>query len=335
MSIRAVLALISESYPAALNDEYANHPVAQLIRTDFKNAVSDCVGETAIRYIIKASAGSGKWTTSPWAAILDPIVTSSAEGGYYPVFLFSKDFSTVSLVMGQGTSDVRKEFGARVNQILSMRAELLRQRVPEFSQGRFHTGPFDIQTASGAGGDWGITSAWGISYPLNNLPSDDVIASDIGEMLKLYHLATARGGFDLIESDDGELADPEKGKDERDLDGERRERLHNKIERLRNRKLIKKAKAFHGEICKGCGLDFLTAYGPDGKGYVEAHHLVPLSELAEDAPVSLDPRTDFTVLCANCHRMIHRLGCPSLVEFKTKINSDLIKFIKKLNSQST
>lgn len=330
MSIRSVLALISESYPAALNDEYANHPVAQLIRTDFKNAVSDCVGETAIRYIIKASAGSGKWTTSPWAAILDPIVTSSAEGGYYPVFLFSKDFSTVSLVMGQGTSDVRKEFGARVNEILSIRAELLRQRVPEFSQGRFHTGPFDIQTARGAGGDWGITSAWGVSYPLDSLPSDEIIAADVREMLKLYHIATARGGFDLIESDDGEIQDLENEKDGRYLDGQRRERLHKKIERLRNGKLIKKAKAFHGEICKGCGLDFSSAYGPGGQGYVEAHHLVPLSALTEDAPVALDPKTDFTVLCANCHRMIHRLGCPSLTEFRAKINPVFVNLIASL-----
>ena len=60
-------------------------------------------------------------------------------------------------------------------------------------------------------------------------------------------------------------------------------------------------------------------YGEMGAGYIEAHHLAPLHLLSGDGPVLINPKEDFAVLCANCHRMIHAMGCPSLEEFKTKL----------------
>ena len=54
--------------------------------------------------------------------------------------------------------------------------------------------------------------------------------------------------------------------------------------------------------CEGCGFDFADAYGLRGEGFIEVHHLVPMSVGG--------PRTtrlaDLAVLCANCHRMVHR-----------------------------
>jgi predicted HNH restriction endonuclease len=82
-----------------------------------------------------------------------------------------------------------------------------------------------------------------------------------------------------------------------------------KIERLvahfeRNPKLRAAAVAIHGTTCKACGFNFEAAYGKHGKNYIEVHHLVPVSHLAE--PSSVNPRDDLTVLCSNCHRMVHR-----------------------------
>ncbi|HUY24513.1 MAG TPA: hypothetical protein VMV09_04310 [Candidatus Saccharimonadales bacterium] len=54
-------------------------------------------------------------------------------------------------------------------------------------------------------------------------------------------------------------------------------------------------------------LEFSQRYEVLGEGYIEAHHLVPLAEVAgRPEPRILDPATDFTVVCANCHRMLHR-----------------------------
>ncbi len=80
-------------------------------------------------------------------------------------------------------------------------------------------------------------------------------------------------------------------------------RIHVRVER--NRKLAKDAKKFHGTVCKACDFDFSERYGERGQGYIEAHHLTPLSEL-HGRPTALNPKTDFTVLCSNCHAMVHR-----------------------------
>jgi hypothetical protein len=59
----------------------------------------------------------------------------------------------------------------------------------------------------------------------------------------------------------------------------------------------------HGTTCKACGFDFAKVYGSRGEGYIEVHHLRPVSSLTERTPVN--PKEDMTVLCSNCHRMIH------------------------------
>jgi len=70
---------------------------------------------------------------------------------------------------------------------------------------------------------------------------------------------------------------------------------------LKNRN---KAIDIHGTICKGCKFDFEKTYGERGKGFIEIHHLKPLSDLNEE--IEVNPEEDLVPLCSNCHRMIHR-----------------------------
>ena len=60
----------------------------------------------------------------------------------------------------------------------------------------------------------------------------------------------------------------------------------------------------HGAVCKVCGLDFEDSYGPIGRGYMQVHHVVPVSQLGPG--YRLDPIEDLIPLCANCHVMAHR-----------------------------
>jgi hypothetical protein len=76
----------------------------------------------------------------------------------------------------------------------------------------------------------------------------------------------------------------------------------------RNAKLVQTAKKAHGYTCQTCGFNFLKTYGEIGAAFIEAHHLDPLSERPESEwSESLKTTIDgIAVLCANCHRMIHR-----------------------------
>ena len=60
----------------------------------------------------------------------------------------------------------------------------------------------------------------------------------------------------------------------------------------------------HGTKCMICGFDFEEKYGELGKGYIEVHHIRPLSEIDEE--VVVNPETDLICVCSNCHRMLHR-----------------------------
>lgn len=77
--------------------------------------------------------------------------------------------------------------------------------------------------------------------------------------------------------------------------------------RERDPKLVKKKKEMalreHGcLVCEVCNFDFYKAYGEHGKGYIECHHTVPLSDFVGQKTTKLK---DLALLCANCHRMVH------------------------------
>ncbi|GGH64771.1 HNH endonuclease [Phaeocystidibacter marisrubri] len=97
-------------------------------------------------------------------------------------------------------------------------------------------------------------------------------------------------------------------------------KLHKHIER--NPKINKKKKESylkkHGKLdCEVCGFDFYEKYGELGMGFMECHHRRPLHEIKEETETSLK---DLALVCANCHRMLHRvLDTLSVEELKNKI----------------
>lgn len=55
--------------------------------------------------------------------------------------------------------------------------------------------------------------------------------------------------------------------------------------------------------CQACAFDFSAIYGELGNGYIECHHVVPISDLSPGAKTKV---ADLALLCSNCHRMVHR-----------------------------
>lgn len=72
----------------------------------------------------------------------------------------------------------------------------------------------------------------------------------------------------------------------------------------RDSKLRSQAVIIHGTTCAACGFNFENVYGKWGEGYIQVHHIKPLSE--NETEIEVNPRKDLIVLCANCHAMVHR-----------------------------
>ena len=66
--------------------------------------------------------------------------------------------------------------------------------------------------------------------------------------------------------------------------------------------------AFHGARCAACGFEFGKTYGPFADGFIEVHHIVPVSTYGEERRVC--PETDLIPLCPNCHRAVHLSNPP-------------------------
>lgn len=88
----------------------------------------------------------------------------------------------------------------------------------------------------------------------------------------------------------------------------------------RSAAIVAAAKQRSPLVCEVCGFDFEEAYGEVGRGYIECHHIEPLnSRSGASAPTRVG---DLALLCANCHRMVHR---------KTKVISieDLRQLVRR------
>lgn len=296
MSLRSALNLVLEEYPAQRGYSFTGNDLASFIRGELPALVAEVVGDDE-RYYVRGSAGQSKWARCPWVAVFDRLVTSTAQEGYYVVYLVREDFAGVYLSLNQGVTDLREKYGANAKQALNVRAA---DYVAQLSgaTGDLHTGPIDLAAAhlSGLGAHYEVGNIAARYYEFGILPSDEQLEADLRRFIDLYSTLVDKEvtiqNEQTVEDDETDLVE-----DLRSL------RLHKRVER--NRKLAKLAKDAHGYKCQVCSFDFELHYGTLGREYIEAHHLVPLADLRGQR-FSLDPKRDFAVLCSNCHRMIHR-----------------------------
>lgn len=311
MSLSAALTRLLEEYPQASQLLFADNETARFIRQDIPETVHPVIGNNE-RYLIKGSAGNGRWVNVPWVAVFDRFVTHTAQKGYYIVYLVKEDCTGVYLSLNQGVTTIKAEYKADAKKVLRIHAKDHLARLGAVRED-LTCGPIDLAThdKSGLGSFYEQGAICSKLYEKGFIPDDATLATDLRLFVEYYfHLVTHESSlFDRSQQEE----------DEKDLGVEdlRVFRIHKKVER--NRNLAVKVKKYLGLTCQACGFNFEAAYGPTGKDYIEAHHLTPLSKLKGQL-VTLDPKKDFAVLCANCHRMIHRSEYVSDVHaFRTHI----------------
>ncbi|MGN7722812.1 HNH endonuclease [Chitinophaga sp. 22620] len=69
--------------------------------------------------------------------------------------------------------------------------------------------------------------------------------------------------------------------------------------------------------CEICEFDFQLTYGDIGRGFIECHHRTPLSSLKASTKTSLN---DLALVCANCHRMLHRRTNSTVEDLRINIH---------------
>ena len=144
-----------------------------------------------------------------------------------------------------------------------------------------------------------------------NLTNGNVLDADVlndflarpVEMAKVaqrIRLGLAAGEFQELSPGDAEEEDEYSAPEGRLLLRRHRSRERNRA--LRQRRIKAALRRGSRLACEICGFDFERVYGDRGSGYIECHHVVPLHEAGEGRT----DLNDLALICANCHRMIHR-----------------------------
>jgi MoxR-like ATPase len=140
---------------------------------------------------IKGSGGVGSPARIPWVRIFSPAQSPNATSGWYLVYLFAADGSTVYLSLNQGTADPTRtsegvpsgykskppaEVQARARAAISLLEE--RSAVPAGTQRTIR-----LADPSGRGDDYERGNVFAFAYPATAIPPTEQLAADLDQAL--------------------------------------------------------------------------------------------------------------------------------------------------------
>ncbi|WP_305812275.1 MrcB family domain-containing protein [Photobacterium leiognathi] len=308
MELRESLVHLSDNYIEQKEEIFTGNVLANHLRKVIPSLVASLLGAQD-RYYVKGSAGQSNWANIPWIAIMDLTITKSPQNGFYLVYLLREDGKGLYLSLNQGVTDLKKKYGRSVSRALEISGSDFREQL-KYSKNGLIEGPIDLAASQkgSLGNLYEHGAIYSLYYESGNFPDNETLENDLEEFITLYLQLV----LNLSVGSSGQAEDDEMGLS---IEDGTKLRQHKRVER--NQALSKKVKKVQGFTCKACGFDFEKKYGEVGKGFIEAHHLTPVSEI-KGRKVGLDPVKDFAVLCSNCHRMIHKTEFVDKVEeFRT------------------
>ncbi|MEO4001173.1 DUF3578 domain-containing protein [Mesorhizobium sp. CAU 1732] len=302
--MRTELLRIAADFTTEAAKNIVDNTLAAFVRHEAPSAVKAVVDSLfGSGFKVVGSPGQGNWARIPWIAVFNPAITTTATRGYYAVYLFSADMARLYLSLNQGTTAIEQEFKSRYLPELERRAQLGNARLGKLSVGMSNAA-IELAGSGTLPDGYEAGHVCGYSYDLANLPSEAVLARHLKEILSSYLKLDTLGGLtDLPTADDDDAVNGGSVEERRIY------RQHQSIER--NPSTSRKVKKALGYVCQGCSFDFEKVYGKIGHQYIEAHHLIQLGTLPLNTVVPMNVKTDFAVLCANCHRMMHRKNGPT------------------------
>lgn len=296
MNLKESIDHLIVNYPVEKKKNFTGNFIANHLRNVIPENIKRALGDND-RYLVKGSAGQSNWANVPWISILDKTVTTSPQYGFYLVYLLREDGAGIYLSLNQGVTNLKDKYGKSVIDVLRVKASDFIAQFSYSHRGSIE-GPIDLaSTRKGSLGDlYQHGAIYSIYYKKGQLPEDSQLQDDLVSLAELYLKFVVNQSIPdgtIVEDDETGL----------DIEDGTNIREHKRIER--NQKLANKVKTIQGYVCSACGFAFKEKYGAIGDGFIEAHHLTPVHKI-KGKQVGLDPKTDFAVLCSNCHRMIHK-----------------------------
>ena len=188
---------IFSDYLASRNENFADHPLASVLRRDFPNYLKNLTDQPQ-KYKFAGSAGQGNWTYSPWVAVFNKKITKSAQNGYYIVYLFREDMKGVYLSLNQGMTDIRNQTSnnGETKRILRSKASEFRTQLKDHLFSELLEN-IDLRVENSPNAPfYEAGNIYAKYYSADDLPSEDILEADYKEILSLYELLV--GGSPIL-----------------------------------------------------------------------------------------------------------------------------------------
>jgi predicted HNH restriction endonuclease len=149
-------------------------------------------------------------------------------------------------------------------------------------------------------------SRWPTIEMFSGHPNGVLLANREGGVSRRHLYMLERNGLLRFDTSASLVAVLEEDDESRYPEGRESFKKHRRLER--DGELPMRAKrdrlAAVGHLsCDVCRFNFSNVYGALGEGFIEAHHTVPIAEMAGERKTKL---SELALVCSNCHRMLHR-----------------------------
>ena len=178
--LRDNLLHILNNYGSARSEEFAGHPIKDVIKKDLPENINSVL-KGFENLTIKGSAGKGHWTSIPYVAVMDEKETDTPQEGVYVDYLFKYDEGKVYLAIDQGYTQLTEDYGKREGESrLEERKEKVRDttNLSDFRKD-FPENYSDSNLASSS-------KVAFLEYQKDNFPSEEQLKSDLRKIVREY-----------------------------------------------------------------------------------------------------------------------------------------------------
>lgn len=315
---------ILDGYLFAKTQPFAKHPLANHFRESVPEQLKECTNYGS-QYLIEGSAGQGNWADIPWVGIFDSTITTSAQEGYYIVYLFNANMTGLYLSLNQGWTHFEETYPSldlsrnAIEQLALVYRDLIGPR------SSYPTMKISLSASGTLGKGYELGHICGKAYGKLQIPNDFQLIDDLDGLVDIYKelksqiasksFVRRRKGVRTKETMEENAKDATFQQEILDApiislpDGPIPPGIPNlekgSVAWVRNPSI---AKLRCEEAQYKCEVDpthvtFISR--ATGKPYVEAHHLVPVSRQRDFVLGSLDVPENILILCPLCHRKFH------------------------------
>lgn len=262
-------------------------------------------------YLFDGSIGKGNMPEVPHLCIFDSDITTSAQKGYYIVYLFEAKMKRVYLTLEQAWTQYKDQYGVKngKNEIAINTAKI--RNIIRSAEGfSFKTPVLNATRPLGRGYELGAICSK--VYEGDNLPSDAELVDDLRNLVGVYKELKGLVGTNILEIET--RSKEEIFQDEiQNIVAEKppigpipkgSKRANTGETWKRNASYAAQALENAGHKCEHKSHHETFINAKSGNHFVEAHHLIPM-QFQDNFKYSLDVPENIIALCPNCHRAIH------------------------------